>query len=165
MKTFLSACLAITGGLTSALAQSAPPSPSPAAPAAAASASPSPVADAELEYVKKFGAVVLETLYSGEYAAAADEMNPDPPLWKGSKAELHKARCGDLNTMFQNRAAYGLRLSMECTRVARVSRPKRPATEQFFEVAYKSTYGDKLTAMDLLTIIKKDGKFYVERFR
>lgn len=154
--------LCLIAGLTGAPAQSASPSP---APAAAASASPSPATDAELEYVKKFGAIVLETLYSGEYAAAADLMNPDPPLWKGSKDELRKARSGDLNTMCQARAAYGLRLSMECTRAARVKRPKRPASEEYFEAAYKSTYGDKLTATDLLTIVKKDGKFYVERFR
>lgn len=165
MKIFLLGGFVIAlAGLTSAVAQSDVPSPS-ATPALAASASPTPSADEDIEYVKKFGAVVLETLYSGEYAAAADYMNPDPPLWKGSKEELHKARSGDLNTRFQARAAYGLRLSMECTSATRVKRPKRPDTEQFFEVAYKSTYGDKLTATDLLTIIKKDGKFYVERFR
>lgn len=168
MKIFLLGGLTLVAtSLTSTFAQNDAPAPTatPTAATPAASVSPSPAADQDIEYVKKFGSVVLETLYSGEYAAAADLMNPDPPLWKGSKEELRKARCGDLNTKFQARAAYGLRLSMECTRAARVKRPKRPASEEYFEAAYKSTYGDHLTATDLLTIVKKDGKFYVERFQ
>lgn len=135
------------------------------APSATASPAASPTGDADLDYARQFGAVVLETLYAGEYAAVADMMNPNPPLWKGSQKELHQARSGDLANMAMARAAYGLRLKMECTHAARVSRPKRPSTEEFFELTYRSTYGDKLTATDLLTIIKKEGKFYVERFR
>lgn len=147
-------------GIGCALAQPAEPSATPSP-----SATATPVKDADLDYAKQFGQVVLETLYSGEYATAADMMNPDPPLWKGTKEELHKARSGDLNMMAQARAAYGLRLSMECIKAQRVKRPKRPASEEFFEVTFKSTYGDKLTATDLLTLVKKDGHFYVERFR
>lgn len=124
-----------------------------------------PPEDQDLLVARQVAINALDLLYSGGYAQVADMMNPDPPRWKGSKEELHKARSGDLNTMAMARAAYGLRLALECTHAARITLPKRPASEEFFEFTFKSTYGDDLKATDLPVIVKKDGQFYIERFR
>jgi len=130
-----------------------------------ATPSPSPVTDRDLQAARQTAENALDILYSDQAATVADMMDPEPPKWKGSPEKLHRIRTEDLQLMAQTRGMLGLRLARECTRATRVAMPGRPAAEEYFQFTFKSTYPDQQSVSDLLTIVKKDGKFYVERVR